>query len=181
MTSFVRIIAPALFALTVTASLAHAQSTTPPAQAPATPAPAVPSANRPTAETIQRLQDGRIAMAKAALKMTDAQLKLWTPVEDAVRAQQAERAKGMADRAQKGAAGTAKPSLADRLESGSARMAQRAEQSKAFAAVFRPFFESLTDSQKAVAGPVLAELNGHKHGHGHSQRWAAHNSKSSQQ
>jgi hypothetical protein len=34
---------------------------------------------RPSADTIARLQDGRMAMAKAALRLSDAQARLWTP------------------------------------------------------------------------------------------------------
>jgi hypothetical protein len=37
---------------------------------------------RPSADTIARLQDGRIAMAKAALRLSDTQAKLWTPLEE---------------------------------------------------------------------------------------------------
>lgn len=41
---------------------------------------------------MQRLLDGKMAMAKSALQLNDAQLKLWSPVEDIVRKSQAERA-----------------------------------------------------------------------------------------
>jgi len=48
-------------------------------------------------------------------------------------------------------------------------MAQRAERLKAFNAVFRPFYESLNDEQKAIAGVVLR--SGHHGGHRWAHRW----------
>src|SRR4051812_12226791 len=44
----------------------------------------------PSAETLARLQDGRIAMIKTALKLTPEQEKLWAPVEEKMRAAFAE-------------------------------------------------------------------------------------------
>ena len=44
-------------------------------------------------ETRAALEDGRIAMAKVALKMTPEQEKLWAPVEEKIRARSAERSK----------------------------------------------------------------------------------------
>ncbi|MFA9442524.1 MAG: hypothetical protein ACERIG_02915, partial [Hyphomicrobium sp.] len=44
-------------------------------------------------ETSARLEDGRIAMAKTALKLNEEQEKLWAPVEEQVRADYAERRK----------------------------------------------------------------------------------------
>ena len=52
----------------------------------------------PSPEAIKRMQDGEIAGAIAALKMSDDQLKLWAPVEKAIRDRQAERLKTMQDR-----------------------------------------------------------------------------------
>jgi hypothetical protein len=43
-------------------------------------------------------------------------------------------------------------------------MAKRAEQMKAFAEAFKPFYASLSDEQKAVAGVVLHQ--GGRGGHG---------------
>lgn len=127
---------------------------------------------RPSPETIQRLQDGRIAGAVAALKMTDTQMKLWAPVEAQIRAGQAARLKGMQARMEQRKSGTARPDLPDRLDRMSAGLAERAERSKAFAAAFKPFHASLNDAQKSVIGPVLAQLQGG--GRGRHQRWAMH-------
>ena len=62
-----------------------------------------------------------------------------------------------------------RPALTDRLDRASERMAQRAERMKAFSAVFKPFYASLNEEQKAVAGIVLRR--GHFAGH-YGHRWA---------
>ena len=139
---------------------------------------------RPTPETMQRMQDGRIAMITGALKLTEPQAKLWAPVEAQMRARQATRVKQMqewAEKRQKGAKAGEKPGdqaaartpLPDRLDQMSARMAQAAEHSKAFATVFRPFHESLTEEQKAVIGPLMADMGGKHHG-GRGHRFGGH-------
>ena len=143
---------------------------------------------RPTPETMQRLQDGRIAMITGALKLTEPQAKLWAPVEAQMRARHATRVKQMqewAEKRQKGETSAAKAGekpgdqaparipLPDRLDQMSARMAQAAEQSKAFATVFRPFHESLTEEQKAVIGPLMADMGAKHHG-GRGHRFGGH-------
>ena len=134
--------------------------------------------DRHSPETMQRMQEGRIAMVTTALKMTDAQQKLWAPVEVQMRARQAERVKSMQERAEmraKADKNAARPSLPDRLDRMSAQLAKRAEQSKAFATTFRPFYESLTEEQKAVVGPLMAEMGGRRgHGHMMGHRFGAH-------
>lgn len=168
----VTLIVPALFAAATLVSVAQAQT----ADKPATSAPekstAMPQRPRLSADALQRMQDGRMAMVRATLKMTDAQLKLWSPVEDLIRARQTQRMQAMQDRVANPANGSGSPSLADRLDRMSAQTAKRAEGSKAFAAAFRPFYESLSESQKAVAGPLLADLEGGRHMQG--RRWAGH-------
>ena len=134
--------------------------------------------DRHSPETMQRMQEGRIAMVTTALKMTDAQQKLWAPVEVQIRARQAARAKSMQERTEtraKADKNAARPPLPDRLDRMSAQLAQRAEQSKAFATTFRPFYESLTEEQKAVVGPLMTEMGGRR-GHGHmiGHRFGAH-------
>ena len=136
-----------------------------------------PGPERPglSADARARLLDGRFAMAKTALKLTDAQLQLWAPVEQHIRASVAERQKRRQERRemrQSAATPPPRPSLAERLDRRAERMAQRAERMKAFAAVFKPFYASLDDQQKAVAAVVLRRV--HRIGlrdRGH--RWAA--------
>jgi hypothetical protein len=131
-----------------------------------------PTHNPPSAETIQRLEDGRMAHAKAMLKLTEPQEKLWAPIEQAVRSSWAERDKVMQERAENRSAGPAALSLPDRLDRASQAMAGRADRMKAIATAFKPFYASLSDEQKAVAGPALRELigfGGHRGGH----HWSA--------
>ena len=117
-------------------------------------------APRLSPEALQRLQDGRMAMIKETLKLNDAQLKLWAPVEAQMRAAATARQQARAERAQMQQQGAQRPALPDRLDSASQRMAKRAEQMKAFADAFKPFYAALSDDQKALAGVVLREGRG---------------------
>jgi hypothetical protein len=135
----------------------------------------------PSPETLARLQDGRIAMIKESLKLNDAQLKLWAPVEAQMRASFAARHKAREERRQARQQGTA-PALPDRLDRASERMAERAQQMKAFSDALRPFYASLSDDQKAVAGVVLRQsLGGGRGFHGHGRRWAMHEAPAAEQ
>jgi len=144
----------------------------------------------PSPETMSRLQDGRIAMAKEALKLTPEQEKLWAPVEEKIRANYAERSKmrdewrtKRAERRAERKTG-AKLALPERIEKRSQRMAnratkmsERATKSKEFAETVKPFYASLSDDQKAVADHVLSRFaHGHRGRHGrrghHGRRWA---------
>lgn len=157
-----RFVVPAVLALAIPAAAAFAQAQDQRPQRLAGPSP----------EAVARLQDGRIAMIKETLKLNEAQLRLWAPVEAQMRASFAARQKTREERRQARQQGTA-PSLPDRLDRASQRMAQRAEQMKAFSEAFRPFYASLTDDQKAVAGVVLRQSIGGGRGfRGHGRRWA---------
>jgi hypothetical protein len=117
---------------------------------------------RQSPDALARLQDGRIAMMKAVLKMNDDQLKLWAPVEAQIRAAFTARQQARAEWSQAREQGAAAPPLPDRLDRASQRMAKRAADLKAFADVFRPFYASLSDEQKAVAGVVLRAAHGRR-------------------
>jgi len=140
----------------------------------------------PSPETLARLEDGRIAMAKAALKLTPDQEKLWTPVEEKLRARFEERrkareafeAKREERRAEKGDRKHEKLALPERIEKRSqklteraAKMTERAAKEKEFAEVLKPFYATLSDEQKEVASHVLGRFGHDGHGpRGH--RWA---------
>ncbi len=143
----------------------------------------------PSPETIARLEDGRIAFAKAALKLTPDQDKLWAPVEEKIRANFAERQKSReewnakrderrADRKAKGEEGKGeKLALPERIEKRSERMTKQAERLneraakvKEFGEVLKPLYASFTPEQQAVAGKVLGPFVGK----GHGSRWAMH-------
>jgi hypothetical protein len=153
----------------------------------------------PSAETMARLQDGRIAMIKTALKLTPEQEKLWTPVEEKMRAGFAERQKKRDEwqakrderRQARGDKNKEQLALPDRIEARSQRMTEmaaklteRAAKTKEYAETLKPLFASFTDEQKEVAGRVLARghrghgshfamggPNGGKGGHRHENRW----------
>jgi hypothetical protein len=166
-----RYLVPALLAAAIPAvAIAQAQTT------PAQPEPQAKRerAERPrlSPETLNRLQDGRIAMMRESLKLDDAQLKLWAPVEEQIRARHVARRKAWQDRQQRREqpAGAERPSLAERIDRASQRMTERAQRMQAFAEAFKPFYASLSEEQKAVAGIVLRDARGGMRGAG--RRWA---------
>jgi len=190
MSKFSRALAIALLAASVPAGIVLAQQATePPPGAEESDGPRGPS---PAVES--RLEDGRIAMAKAALKLTPEQEKLWAPVEEKIRANYAEHRKMREDRRSKREERHAnrdkdgkreKLALPDRIEKRGERMAERATKmseratkTKEFAEVVKPFYASLSDEQKDVANHVLRRFahggrGSHgRHGGHHGRRWA---------
>ncbi len=128
----------------------------------------------PSPETMQRMQEGQIAGAVAALKMSDEQLKLWAPIEKVIREQQAERLKMMQERMAAKAAGATPPApatLADRLDKMADSIGKRAEHAKALAVAFKPFYATMSDAQKDVVGPLLARLSGGGRGGHDGHAW----------
>ena len=119
-------------------------------------------------------------MIKGALKLNDQQLKLWAPVEEQMRSSFTARQQARSERRERGQQGakTERPSLPDRLDRASKRMADRAERMKAYAEAIRPFYASLTDDQKAVAGVVLRQGAGFG---GRGARWAMHRERRGEQ
>jgi LTXXQ motif family protein len=130
------------------------------------------------AEMRSRMEDGRLAMVKTALKLSDAQTKLWAPVEDMIRQAAAERREHRHEwrRGEGGEAGAdrAEAALPDRLDTASARLTEQAAKMKAFASALRPLYDSFSPEQKQIAGPLLAELVGRRHGHGDGERHHGH-------
>lgn len=132
---------------------------------------------RMSPETRERLEDGRLAMAKTALKLNADQEKLWSAVEEEVRAgfkareaQRAERQKMREEwrksRADDKDAKAPRTDLSERFEKMSERMTERAERMKAFATAFKPFYASLSDEQKDVLRPLMRDLMRGEGGHG---------------
>ncbi len=154
----IRFAIPAVAALIAASGIAHAQM----AQAPQQPHQPPQAQRQPlSADAMGRMQDGRIAMIKGALKMSDAQLKLWAPVEAQMRARHEAHAKAQQDRAASQPSGT-RPSMTERMERRAAMQAQRAEQDKTYTDVLKPFLAALSDDQKVVAERLLGDK-----GHGH--------------
>ena len=193
MNNLSRALAVALMAATIPATIVVAQQVEPATEN------AGETRRGPSQESAERMQDGRIAMAKAALRLTPEQEKLWAPVEEKIRANFDERAKARQERADKraekreerraekgdkeerGDRGDRKRerlALPDRLEQRSERMTKRAEalterasKTKEFAAVLKPLYESFNDEQKAVAGKVIGHLALDGRGH-RGKHWA---------
>jgi hypothetical protein len=161
-----RWVAPALLAVAIP-TLALAQQAPAPAQPPAKSDQQRPRLSR---EARGKLVDGRMAMIKETLKLDAAQLKLWEPVEAQMRARSTAREQRWTERRQAREQGAQRPALPDRLDRASEAMAKRAADMKAFADVFRPFYASLSDEQKALSRIVLREGRAHG-GRGH-HRWA---------
>ena len=127
-----------------------------------------PEGQRLSPEARARLLDGRMAMVKETLKLSDAQLKLWAPVEQQIRANAAERAKRREERLKRRQEGAAARELPDRLDRAAQRASQRAERLKAFNDAFKPFYASLNEEQKALSYIVLRSVRG---GRGFHDRW----------
>jgi LTXXQ motif family protein len=172
-------LAPALLAAAIPAGVVLAQQVQPQQPEPAQ-TRQWPDRPRLSPDAMKRLQEGRlegrITEIKEALKLNDAQLKLWAPVEQQLRARFAARQQArqefrdrMEQRRQQGSAAQGL-SLPDRLDRIAKRMSERAQRMQAFTEAFKPLYAALSDEQKAVAGVVLRDLRGPMHGPG--RRWA---------
>lgn len=182
MNNLSRALAVALMAATVPATIVLAQQATTGDQA------AVEKTEPrrgPSPETIARMEDGRIAFAKAALKLSSDQEKLWAPVEQKIRANFADRQKAREawqakrDELRAERKDGEKLALPDRIEKRSQRMTEhaqklteRAAKVKEYAEVLKPLYASFSEEQKAVAGKVLGHLG--VGGSGKGPRWAMH-------
>ena len=132
-----------------------------------------------TPETRARMDEGRLAMAKAALKLSPEQDKLWSPLEaqirDTFKARDAKRADWEKSKTQRDAdrAAGKRPDMAERFEKMSQTMTERADRMKAFAGTFKPFYASLSDEQKDVLRPLMRGLApGEGKGGHHGPRFA---------
>ena len=186
MNNLSRAFAVALMAATIPATVVLAQQATNPGDQPAV--EKNETRRGPSPETLARLQDGRIAFAKAALKLSADQEKLWAPVETNIRANFDERQKARAERQAKREERKAKGeegnreklALPERIEKRSERLTKQAERltkraakEKEFAETLKPLYATFSEEQKAVAGRVLAHFG--KDGHGQrGPRWAMH-------
>lgn len=197
MRSIPRALVITALAVAMPATLVLAQSQ---AEDASTPVASAASTTSPTRH--ERLLEGKFALVKTTLKLNDAQLKLWTPVEEQLRAAQAKRAekreswrekrkawrdKRQERRAERSSEDRTKEkmekrakkrvSLPDRLERRSKRLSERAERMAKFAEVLKPFYESLDAEQQALAGRVMHQfhVDGMRSGRGHhhhGRRWA---------
>ena len=137
----------------------------------------------------ERMHEGRIAAAKATLKLSAEQEKLWAPVEEQVRAAYKARAERHAERKKRKEERRAerkkdddksdrkreRRNIAERYERMAKRMSEKSSMMTAFSSAFSPFYASLSEEQKDVIGPVMRDLKvAGKHGHRrgwHHKRW----------
>jgi hypothetical protein len=134
-------------------------------------APAAPQEPRPRLTRADReaLTDARIAGIQAGLKLTADQQRLWSPVEQAIRAQAAARiarieerlARLQEQRQRQEQRQGARPDLLQRLEQRAERVGRRADQIEkraetlqALVAALRPFWATLSEDQRRIL-PVL--------------------------
>ena len=169
-----RLVVPVLLAASLPATVVLAQAQSPPSAQPQAKGQDQKQHRRPrlSPEARGRLLDGRMAMIKETLKLNDAQLKLWGPVEQHIRTTAAERQKRREEWMQRRQQGAAPPSLPERLDRMTQRLSKRAERLKAFNDVLKPFYASLNDEQKVLARAMLrrhAAFGGRSFFH---RRWA---------
>ena len=155
-----RYVVPALLAAAIPAGFALAQAQPQPQAEPQQ------TRERPrlSEDALKRLQDGRvegrIADIKEKLKLNEAQIRVSSAARQKARTERRERRHEAQD---------TRPPLTERLDRAAQRMTERAQRMQAFATAFKPFYESLSEEQKAVAGIVLRDMRGLR---GHGRRWA---------
>lgn len=101
----------------------------------------------PSPEMLQRMLDGRLAGAKAALRLTPEQERLWSPVEEVMRQNAAQR---MAMREQMRGDRGERRDMLERLDTMGERLSTRATEVKKLAEALRPLYATLSDDQKDV-------------------------------
>jgi len=123
----------------------------------------------PSPEMIQRMLDGKLAGAKAALKLTADQEKHWPGIEKVIRDNAAERLafreKMRAERGPGGQRGQQRDML-EGLDTMSERMTTRAAQVKKLADALRPLYATLSAEQKDVLRYTMRDAFGGGKGHG---------------
>ncbi len=108
------------------------------------------------AALMQARVTGRLAEAKALLKLTPDQEKLWTPLESAIRDQASAGAARMTAMMEKMKAREAKPAdPIERLQFAAEAASQRADGLKKILAAAQPFYSSLSDEQKKHVGTIM--------------------------
>jgi zinc resistance-associated protein len=122
-------------------------------------------------EVVQRMVDGRIAGAKAALRLTPEQETLWPAVEQAVRDGAAKRMRVGEERRGRREAGAKegkRPDMLEMIERGSERTAEISAGLKRFGEALRPLYATLSDDQKQVLSASLKPMRmgawGGRHG-----------------
>ncbi|WP_210484607.1 Spy/CpxP family protein refolding chaperone [Microvirga antarctica] len=137
-------------ALVVAGTAAIAQPAPPPPGGPGGPAPRPPM----TRADFDSLTDARVAAIQAGLKLTPDQQKLWSPVEQALRANAGDRAQRMEQRRERGAPPAPRPDFMQQIEQRADWTTKAAASATALSTAMKPFWASLDDRQKRLL-PIL--------------------------
>ena len=107
--------------------------------------PSTAGSERLSSADLSAILDARIAATKFALQLTPEQMKLWPPVEEAIRARAAAR-QARISRLQAGQLGDA--NLTDLMRKRADNLIQRGESLKKLADAWQPLAATLSDEQK---------------------------------
>lgn len=132
-----------------------------------------PRAEMPSRDDMQAMVDARLAGAKAALKLTPEQERLWAPVDQAARAMATERMTRMEQRRtmreQRGQ-NNERPDFMMRLEQMTETSSKNAENLKTVTAAMKPLWATLDERQKRLLPrlirPTGMEGRGYRGHHG---------------
>jgi periplasmic protein CpxP/Spy len=129
------------------------------------PAPAAPQQQQQRPQRPPRAShiEGRIAYLKTELHITPAQEEQWDKVAQAMRQDSTERRQAFEQMQQER---TAPPDALRRLETTARLSTMRSQQTERFLAVFRPLYDSLSDSQKTAANDLFGPHGHHFHHRG---------------
>lgn len=103
------------------------------------------------------LLEAHLAGLKAGLQLTADQEKNWAPLEAAIREAAKAREEGLRQMRERKASGE-RPSPIERMRMMSDHMSKMSVELTALADAGKPLYDSLTDAQKRVFGPLLREF-----------------------
>jgi hypothetical protein len=119
------------------------------------PSPAAEAAN--AQQEHAAMLEAHLAGLKAGLQLTADQEKNWPPLEAAIRAAAKAHEEGLRQMRERNSAGE-RPSPIERLRMMSDHMSKMSAELTALADAGKPLYDSLTDAQKRVFGPLLREF-----------------------
>ena len=147
-------------ALMIAGTVAYAQPAPPPQGGPGGMRDRAPM----TRADFDSLTDARIAAIQAGLKLTPEQQKLWTPVEQALRANSANRADRMEQRRERGPA-TERMDFMQRLEERADWTTKAAANATGLSSAMKPLWASLDDRQKRLLPILMRPASGMRDHH----------------
>jgi len=119
------------------------------------PSPAVEAAN--ARQEHAAMLEAHLAGLRAGLQLTPDQEKNWPPLEAAIRAAAKAHEEGLRQMRERNSAGE-RPSPIERMRMMSDHLSKMSTELTALADAGKPLYDSLTDAQKRVFGPLLREF-----------------------